>query len=347
MFNKHEHIKIFVVFIAITITSLSCRHDSITDPHVSLPMPTFATALYFPPIDLDKVEYLEPLGCVNPAGHTFPTDHVYFYYNLGTSTHQYDPHYFLPVYAPASGRINFILGAGGIRTDTKVMVQVNANFMYYLDHITLDSTLALDSMVTAGQRLGITGSAYAMDLGVINTNITLPGFVNPARYGYTDNADSPYKYYPEPLRSRMYALINRIGADKDGKIDYDVKGRLIGNWFHESVKIEDSNGPTAWPKSISFAPDSYDPSHLCIGLGGYIGILGKFKVSTTDPDPALVNINSGKVIYHLINYFNSPAPNPGFIIAQVLDDMRMKIEYFSYPVADTVGFDSKAQIYSR
>jgi hypothetical protein len=345
MIIKPKHIIHFVAFYIILLTFISCRHDSINDPHVNLPVPTFATALYFSPIDLDKVEYLEPLGCVNPAGHTFPTDHVYFYYNLGTATHQYDPNFILPVYAPASGRINFILEAGGPRTDTKIMVQVNANFIYYLDHIILDSTLAMDSMVTAGQRVGVTGSAFAMDLGVINTNITLPGLINPARYGYTMNTDSPYKYYPEPLKSQMYALVNRISADKDGRIDYDIKARLIGNWFHESVKIEDSNGPIAWPKSISFAPDSYDPSQMVIGLGGYIGIVGKFKTSINDPDPAQVSVNSGKVIYHLNNYFRNESS--GLLAAQILDDLRMKIEYFPYATSDTASFDSKAQIYSR
>jgi len=345
MINKFKHMIYSVVFVIILFSFISCRHVAITDPHVSPPVPAFATSFYFSPIDLDKVEYLEPLGCVNPAGHTFPTDHVYFYYNLGTATHQYDPNFILPVYAPASGMINFILETGGPRADTKIMVQVNANFMYYLDHIILDSTLALDSMVTAGQRVGVTGSAYAMDLGVINTNITLPGLINPARYGYTMNCDSPYKYYPEPLKSRMYALVNRISADKDGKIDYDVKGRLIGNWFHESVKIEDSNGPIAWPKSISFAPDSYDPSQMTIGSGGYIGILGKFKASPSDPDPAQVNVNSGKVIFHLNNYFRSGSS--GLVAAQILDDLRMKIEYFSYTNSDTASFDSNAQIYTR
>ena len=161
------------------------------------------------------------------------------------------------------------------------------------------------------------------------------------------NADSPYKYYPDPLKSQLYALVNRISADKDGKIDYDIKGGLIGNWFHESVTIAESNGPDAWPKSISLAPDSYDPTQMIVACGGYIGVLGKFKASPTDPDPSQVSVNTGKVVYHLNNYFNSGTPNPGIIIVQVLDNMRAKFEYFAYPVSDSVQFDSLAQIYSR
>ena len=35
----------------------------------------------------------------------------------------------------------------------------------------------------------------------------------------------------EPLRSALYARVRRAGPDKDGKIDCDVPGRLVGNWF--------------------------------------------------------------------------------------------------------------------
>jgi len=347
MINKHIYILGFVVLIIISFPFISCKHSQITEGIIDLPAPTYASELLFSPIDVDKIEYVEPLGCVNPPGHTFPTDHVYFYYNLGTPSHQYSPDYILPVYAPASGRLNWWLMTNVPKYDTKIMVEVNANFTYYLDHIILDSNITLNSMVTAGQRLGVTGYAYAIDLGVINTNINLPGLINPDRYGYTMNTDSQYKYYLEPLKSQLYALVNRISADKDGKIDYDIKGRLIVNWFHESVKIEDSNGPLAWPKEISFAPDSYDPAQMIVACGGYIGIVGKFKASAADPDPAQVNVNTGKVVFHLNNYFNAPVPNPGIIIAQVLDDIRAKFEYFAYPVSDSVEFDSLAQVYTR
>ena len=175
MINKHAHIISVVVFIVILFSFISCKHSPITEGIIDLPAPTYATELFYSPIDVDKIEFVEPLGCVNPPGHTFPTDHVYFYYNLQTTTHQYDPNLFLPVYAPASGRLNWWLLPGGTRTETKIMVEVNANFTYYLDHIILDSTITLNSMITAGQRLGTTGYAYAIDLGVINMNITLPG----------------------------------------------------------------------------------------------------------------------------------------------------------------------------
>jgi hypothetical protein len=344
--NYHYgHIFLTLITIIIIFSLVSCKHSTVTESIIDLPAPTYATELYFSPIDVDKIEYVEPLGCVNPPGHTFPTDHVYFYYNLTTAAHQYSANYILPVYAPASGRINFILMPNGPSADTKIMVEVNATFTYYLDHIILDTALTMNSMVTAGQQIGITGSAYAIDLGIINMNITLPGLINPARYGYTMNADSPYKYYPDPLKSQLYALINRISADKDGKIDYDIKGRLIGNWFYQTITVEESNGPIAWPMEISFAPDSYDPSRMILAFGGYVGVMGKFKASATDPDPAQVSVNSGIVFYHLNNYFISGSA--GLLAARVLDNMTMKVEYFPNNTMDTASFDGNAQIYSR
>jgi hypothetical protein len=38
------------------------------------------------PIEVAAITNLEPLGAMNPPGHTIPTDHVYFYYvpiNIG------------------------------------------------------------------------------------------------------------------------------------------------------------------------------------------------------------------------------------------------------------------------
>ncbi len=333
-------LNIFIYSLTLSLL-ISCNKDSHVDP-VSTPFPEFESKLLYSPIDLTVVEYLEPLGCVNPPGHTLPTDHVYFYYNLPTNSHSYIQNYTPPVYAPQAGVINWILNRGN---NSKVMVKVNSNFSYYLDHIVLDSTFALNSNILAGEKIGKTDGTYAIDLGVLNSNIILSGFINPARYGSSVNADSPYKYYTEPLRNQMYSLINRISKDKDGKIDYDIKGRLIGNWFHESVSVQDSNGPVGWPKEISIAPDSYDPSITALTFGGYIGIVGKFKIGSLDPDPSQVTVNSGKVTYHLMNYFKPG--NSGIIAVQVLDDLRIKVEYFSNGDVNTPEFDSKAQIYTR
>lgn len=126
-----------------------------------------------------------------------------------------------------SGRIIWMLNTQG---DMKVQVQMTGEFSYYLDHVILDAGIGVGTQVTAGQRLG-----------------------------QTLHTDSPFKYFAEPLKSQLYAKVRRNAPDKDGRIDYDVRSRLIGNWFHESVAIADSMGPAGGPSSWPSAPTPMNP----------------------------------------------------------------------------------------
>lgn len=301
------------------------------------------------PIAVDRITDLEPLGAMNPVGHTLPTDHVYFYANwcpTCTPPFQPDPQP-LPIYAPGSGRITWTLVTEPGKGDTKLMVQMTGDFSYYLDHVILDPGIGVGTQVTAGQRLGQTNGTggNAMDLGVVYTALTLPGFVNPARYeGQTLHTDSPFKYFAEPLRSQLYAKVRRNAPDKDGRIDYDVRGRLIGNWFHESVAVPESMGPTAWPKQLAFCPDSNEPTQMRISIGGTVAPPGKWKPAPGDPDPASVSVASGKVTYHL-KY--TEFGDYGLMIVQLLDDTRIRVQVFPGSTAPDAEFTSAALIYTR
>jgi hypothetical protein len=341
LLNRFHFDKIKLLLVSVIFLSLSsCKNEESSPTE-----PNFEAAFTFSPIDVNKIQWLEPLGWINPVGHTIPTDHVYFVFNFNTANHRYDPNYKLPIYAPASGRIDWWLMANGRNDDSKIMFKVNSSFSYYLDHIILDSNFVIGSTVTAGQKIGTTARSGSIDLGVVNWNITLPGFVNPVRYeGQTLHTDSPYKYYTEPLKTKLYSMVKRNSPDKDGKIDYDVKGRLIGNWFHESVKVEESMGPNGWPKQIAFAPDPNEPSQMILSFGGYIGITGKFKPSVGEPDPAQVSVSSGKIIYQ-VNYLEFGYA--GLLAVQMIDDIRIKIEFFPNRTDTNVDFDNKAFIYTR
>ena len=267
-----------------------------TPPNLPTGPGTFTVA----PIEVARITDLEPLGAMNPSPHTIPTDHVYFYYAWCPTCPPIPPPLpVLPVYAPGSGQVVWILASAG-QPDQKVQVQMTADFSYYLDHIVLDSGITVGITVTAGQRMGQTGSgSSAVDLGVVYQAVTLSGFVNPARYGTSVHTDSPFKYFAESLKSQLYGRVRRTGTDKDGKIDYDVRGRLVGTWFHESVAVADSMGPTAWPKQLAFCPDANSPSETRISIGGTVSPSGFWKPGSGDPDPAQVSVANGKVAYHL------------------------------------------------
>ena len=272
------------------------------------------------PVAVEAIRWITPLGNLNPPDHTVPTDHIYFYIaapDAGESFVTMRTAFF----APADGTVTTLFGAVG--AESKIVVRATSTISYYIDHIIPDVTVSPGTRLAAGQRLGTSGAAYAVDLGVINTGLTLTGFANPARYpSDTLHADAPLKYYEEPLRSQLYAKVQRLGSDRDGKIDFDVPGRLAGNWYVE-------NGTNA----VAFAYNTYDPAQVRISIGGILATNGVFSTGAAEPRPRDVSVESGLVRYTLTRartglplLFDTPF---GSMLVQMLTDTRMRAEVFA------------------
>ena len=197
--------------------------------------------------------------------------------------------------APGDGTVTTIFGGTG--AESKVFIRQTLTFTYYLDHVILTAPLTQGSRVTAGQLLGTSGTAFGIDLGVMNEAVTL-NFLGPRRYpSDTIHADAPLKYCEEPLRSQLYARVQRIGPDLDGKIDFDIAGRLSGNWFI---------GDTA---AASFVYDTYDPSQARISVG--VGTVSSvFAIAPGVSCPGDVSKESGRVLYTLSRAVSGPARPP-------------------------------------
>ena len=205
---------------------------------------------------------LTPLGSLNPPGHVLPTNHVYFYAVDFDHPPAIPDSTIRPVYAPATGTVDYILQSGG-NTDWKIAFRATTNFYYYLDHVVLTHAIKVGDIVHAGDQVGISGPGATVDLGAYDMSLTLTGFANPARYGReTLHCVSPWAYFTEPLRSQHYARMRRIASapDKDGHIDLDVPGHLAGDWYDQSLPIDSTEGPGGWPRTVAFVTDYYDPS---------------------------------------------------------------------------------------
>jgi hypothetical protein len=290
------------------------------------------------PIALSEIRWITPLGNLNPPDHALPTDHIYFYFanpNIGES--------------PVARRTAFMVPGDGTVTevftsatipDVKVFVRVNSTTSYYIDHLIPDAPVTRGMTLTAGQKLGTTGSSYGVDLGVVNSSLTL-GFVNPSRYAQGDSlhADAPLKYYEEPLRTTLYDKVQRIGSERDGKIDFDVAGRLSGNWFVQ--------GGTA---TLAFAYDTYDPSQVRISVTSGFTVSGVFSIAAGEPDPRSVSVADGKVRYTLSRSITGPNPGTGApmgrMLVQVLDDQRIQVEIFAL-TESADAFTSRSWVFTR
>lgn len=290
------------------------------------------------PIDPASIRWITPLGNLNPPAHPLPTDHIYFYFanpNTGES----------PVLrrtafmAPADGTVTDIFHNDLASPDVKLFIRATDTVTYYIDHLIPDAPITVGTKLTAGQRLGTTGSVFAVDLGVVNSSLTL-AFLNPSRYvnGDSLHADAPLKYYEEPLRAQLYGLVQRLGSEKDGRIDYDVAGRLAGNWF-----VEFGTAP------LLFVYDTYDPTRVLISVPGFASVPGVFSIAVTDPAPKDVSVATGPVRYLLTPaQTGSPftADPVGRLLVQVLDAGRIKAETF--PLSDpAVAFTSAAHQFLR
>jgi hypothetical protein len=321
------------------VLCLRCGGASPSSPGTSTDRLTFTAA----PLELSTIRQIVPLGNLNPPGHTLPTDHIYVNNRSGNDP----PAPQQAVFAPGDGVVQFILTQGA---DSKIGIAAGSS-IYYLDHVLLDAAVHTGARVTAGQALGLTGTGtYGIDLGVINNELTVP-FANSARYPAESlHGDAPLRFFEEPLRTRLYGLVSTTAATRDGRFNYDVPGRLAGNWFVEGLAAADSAGPAGWPQQLAFVYDNYDPTAIRVSIGGTLALIGAFAVQPGATDPKDVSSASGVVSYGLfIAGFQSSGngPQAGTMIAQMLGDARLRAEVVPGPVAAAAQFTSAARIYVR
>jgi hypothetical protein len=301
------------------------------------------------PLNLAEIRSIIPLGNLNPrGGHVFPTDHIYLDYGHRGG---------LPVRATASGRVFAIRGQ--TRGDLKIEVQVNERFSYYIGHVLPVKGLGVGSSVKSGEVIGYTSSRSLLDLGCVDSEVTVKGFVNPDRYPEsTLHCVSPLKLYDDPLRSQLYRKVLRDSADKDGRIDYDIAGHLVGNWLLEGLSVAESprGSPTIWAKQLAFAYDVHKPNARCVSVGGTIAPAGLYRLSAGSPDPAEISVESGLVRLVLTisepreadSGPRKPTAAVGILLAQMLTPTRVKVEFLpSQSEERRLDFTESATIYER
>lgn len=187
-----------------------------------------------------------------------PADHVYLYFVDPWSSQQQSADCSArPVYAAGSGVVTFTLvtEAAG---DTMVMVQMTLTFMYCYDHVLLLPHVKVGTRVAAGEQIATTtGRCPSMDLGVIDLEVSPPGYVNPARYGELGvHVASPYECFSEPLRTLYRSrvrLFEGVPADKDGRVEGRARApdRQLVPCLH--ARQASASGLDAWPTAFTAA----------------------------------------------------------------------------------------------
>jgi len=131
--------------------------------------------------------------------------------------------------------------------------------------------------VKAGEVVGRLTGDHGLDFAVMNTEVSLAGFAVPERFQMRDmwkiHTVDPYDYIDEPMRGRLLALNPRQAKPLGGKIDYDVDGRLVGNWYREG-----SGGYAArrgqldyWVGHLAIVYHHIDPTKVTVSVGDWQG----------------------------------------------------------------------------
>ncbi|MCX6906448.1 MAG: hypothetical protein NTY01_00220 [Verrucomicrobia bacterium] len=262
--------------------------------------------------------------------------------------------------------------------DLKVFIEHSAHVWSYVDHlIEVDASIMkqvpggvqpgqpvnVRIPVKAGQVIGKVGN-QTFDFALIDTATTRKGFVKPEQFLKRDpqkpHVVDPFDYIAEPLRSELFKKCARKVPPFGGRIDYDLDGRLIGNWY------EQGTGGYAglnrridyWVGHLSIVYHHLDPKIIVFSIGNYDGRAAQFWVKDNKPDPATIGEKDGVMKYELIygqlgstgQLQKRPDADAvqGVVLAQVLPDRKLKFEAFPGKLgAEVKGFTSAAKIYER
>jgi hypothetical protein len=269
--------------------------------------------LQSPPMNPDEVVLMRPMGGFG-GDHITPIDHMYVHYELGTSH---------DVYAMADG---YLIHVGHTGTDHRVIIEYSCHLYSIYIHVD-ELPEAIEAQlqwvgaqgnskgraypripVKSGTVVGYEYEGQSIDLSVVDTSVTLPGFVNLESYRgefWKYHCVDPYDYWKGDFRQELLDKTIIINEDSPGgKIDYDMDGKLIGNWFEKDTggySGERTDGDYHGVRGhLAIVYSSLVRDTLVISFGFYgDGGSRRFFVKDNAPDPATIVTSSGLVRYEL------------------------------------------------
>jgi len=323
-----------------------------------------ATTFTFSPVDENRITSVTPLGRMD-GSHVTPTDHGYINTVEGTTE---------SVRTPAAGEIVDI-GAFPRPNDFRVTIWHSCTVSTIYIHLTdlapeivahvgdlqpgdnwfADASNPL--YLAAGQAIGT--MSRSVDFSVHDTNVILSGFVTPSLYygeAWKIHTVDLYDYFVEPLRTVLRGKSERTVAPIGGKIDHDIDGRLVGNWFLEGTGGYSGESGDYWLSHLAIAYDHVNPDLIRVSVPSS-GIddsavcntcFNVYGVKGNTPDPADVTPASGVIKYELEGRGYYVGQSLGVFLVQMLGDRRIKVEVYPGKTSSEVsGFTEAANIYER
>lgn len=346
------------------------------------------------PMKAEDFNFIIPYGLM-VDGHVTPIDHQYFSPAVFDS-----PQDTYEVRAMADAKIVEISHRSRVvgdsskpSNDYRFVFMHSCTFFTYYDLVTSlspevkteydkvvqrhgsSSQARMNMGIKAGQVIGKIGG-QTLDFAVWDTEKPLTGFITADLYKgerwkiYT--AD-PLDYYSDELKTLALSKYLRTTEPASGKIDYDMDGKLVGNWFQEGTKgyEGDRQQPDGryWRGHLAFAPEHLDPKVYVASFGTFAqpGDGEQFAI-TSGVNPSDISVSSGLVKLQLNSFEHSRADgnpwdrksftqNPkvriqnqvaGCALVQLTENRKLKAEPFPNKKCDQVsGFTANAKIFIR
>lgn len=279
--------------------------------------------------EMEKIDYIIPLGNLNPPGHTLPTRHMYFWLK-----EQAD------LIAPARihvSNIHYFMENG----DYEIGFQVSDDVSGYFIHIEticprLEAVVTyndcegdlcftdVDLWFEEGEFIGQAGiNKMSFDLGIIDNNVQNE-FAKPERYrDELINAACGLDYFSEEIRSQYYGKLRREGEPLCGTITQDVAGTLQGNWFSSQDAEAYSHG--SYEGELGFVHHAENFSLGIITIENVFTDPGAWGFTPThsgfiNREPSEVTADGNIYCYHR-------GQGQERIVVQMLNEERIIIEY--------------------
>jgi hypothetical protein len=340
---RRKRFLLFILLLWITVIILSCkkkRNDHLSGYNIS------AGSLSIAPLDTVSVMALVPLGGLNPPGHTFPSDHMGFYYkNFGVSR---------SILSPGNLRIFEIsrdrhgIGTPGETQDYHISFGNQNSTVLYFGHVNTLSTRLLDAAgsftsadcntytaggltqeqcrktvsidATAGEIIGTGGvvaGQFALDMGMLADN----------------NPVCPLDYFDAATRAKLEAklgsydgAIKRTQSPVCGEINQDVAGTLQGIWLKQGLpKYPEDN-------HIAFVKDNVEPNKLRISIGNAVSGLASNVYTFTPQSSGQIDrsfidvVSNGSIFCYTPRYLSGAAVTNTSLIVKLENTTTLSFE---------------------
>ena len=336
------------------------------------------------PMKMEDFSMIIPYGLV-VGDHVTPIDHQYFSPTIFNS-----PRDTYEVMAMADANLVEIQPRVKPEyTEYRMVFTISCTLFYYYDLVTSLSpdiksqfdrapgsfSKQINIPVKAGQVIGRIGG-QTLDFAVWDMDVTLKGFLVPMHYEgerWKIHTVDPLDYYTEDLKKLALSKYIRTVPPLSGKIDYDIDGKLVGNWFvqntngYEGIRV--NNNPQGYSRThLAIVPNHIDPTFYMISFGNFGGEFKQFGTSKDAMDPTKVEVKTGLVKYDLfdIQYTKengeqwngmsfdknikafSGNTSRGCVLFQLQNAQTLKMEAFpNINCQSASGFSNKAVAYER